>query len=242
MSAANERDDMGEHIGELAELYALGVLEPHERVAVETHVASCAACARALGESEATVAALDDVFVPQFAPPERLAARIMASAQTVVPFTPHDAAATPAARPPRRLPSFLATAAALLLAAGLGGGVLLERNGDMRQAARDSAILATIASSHFQHVSFTSRDSAAPVSKALYARDGAWFYVVVDSATCACHVVARSAAGERDLGEPDARGSTATLFVRDFPRPTSLELVGASGRVIANATLAYPSQ
>jgi hypothetical protein len=74
----------------------------------------------------------------------------------------------------------------------------------------------------------------------LYARDGAWFYVIIDSAACACRVLARSAGVERDLGIPAARGSTATLFVRDFPHPTVLELVDASGRVISAATLAYP--
>jgi hypothetical protein len=86
------------------------------------------------------------------------------------------------------------------------------------------------------------REPSAPVSKVLCARDGAWFYVVIDSPTCDCRVVARSAAGERDLGNPEVRGSTATLFVRDFPRPTSLELVDAPGRIISGATLIYSAQ
>jgi hypothetical protein len=112
----------------------------------------------------------------------------------------------------------------------------------VRQVAHDSAVLATIATAHFNHVTLTAREPSAPVSKVLYARDGAWFYVVIDSPTCDCRVVARSAAVERDLGKPEVRGSTATLFVRDFPRPTSLELVDASGRVVAAATLIYSAQ
>ena len=100
-------------------------------------------------------------------------------------------------------------------------------------------ILATIASSHFNHASLTPRDPAAPVSKVLYARDGAWFYVIIDSAACDCRVVARSAAAQRDLGSPEVHGDTAALFVRDFPRPTSLELVRASGGVLSNASLVY---
>jgi hypothetical protein len=128
----------------------------------------------------------------------------------------------------------------LLLAVGIGGGVFVERSAQSAQTARESAVLATIASSHFNHVSFTSRGASSPVSKVLYARDGAWFYVVIDSAACACRVVARSVAAERDLGQPTVRGSTATLFERDFPHPTALELVDASGRVVSAATLSYP--
>jgi hypothetical protein len=230
--------DGDQHLGERAELYALGALESHERAQVEAHVASCASCTRALGAAEVTVAALDGAFVPQLDPPERLGARIAASAQAVVPLAPRGVsrrAASPA-------PSFYATAAALLLAAGIGGGALAEHSTEMRQVAHDSAVLATIATAHFNHVSLTAREPSAPVSKVLYARDGAWFYVVIDSPACDCRVVGRSAAGERDLGKPEVRGTTATLFVRDFSRPTSLELVDATGRVISGATLIYSAQ
>lgn len=120
--------------------------------------------------------------------------------------------------------------------------MLVERSADVRQAAHDSAILATIASSHCNHVGFTSRAPSGPVSKVLYARDGAWFHLVVDSATCDCRLLARSAAGQRDLGKPEVGGTTATLFVSDFAHPTSLELVAASGRVLSDATLAYPAR
>jgi hypothetical protein len=238
MSAVNDLRDGSQHLGEFAELYALGVLEPQERAQVEAHVADCADCARALGAAEATVAALDDAFVPQCEPPERLDARIAAAAQAVVPL----AARRSVRRAALPAPSFYATAAALLLAAGIGSGALVEYSADTRQAAHDSAVLATIATAHFNHITLTARESSAPVSKVLYARDGAWFYLVVDSATCDCRAVVRSAAGERDLGKLEVRGSTATLFVRDVPRPTSLELVDASGRVISGATLVYSGQ
>jgi hypothetical protein len=120
--------------------------------------------------------------------------------------------------------------------------VLFERSAEERQATRDGAILATIASSHFNHVAFAPREASAPVSKVLYARDGAWFYVVVDRAACDCRVVARSATDVRDLGKPETHGGAATLFVRDFRRPAALELVAASGRVISEAALAYPER
>jgi hypothetical protein len=48
-----------EHIGESAELYAIGALDPAERDAVDNHVAQCAACLRRVGEAEETVLALE---------------------------------------------------------------------------------------------------------------------------------------------------------------------------------------
>jgi len=237
MSAANEELNTNWHLGELAELHALGALEPLERTQVEAHVATCQKCAAALSAAEATVAALDDAFVPAVEPPERLGARIAASAQTVVPL-----GSRRVARAAWSIPSLYATAAALLLAAGVGGGALVEHSADVRQAARDSAVLATIATSHFNHVTLTARTASAPVSKVLYARDGAWFYVVINSAACDCRVIARSAAGERDLGPPTVRGTTATLFVRDDSRPHSIELVTPAGRMISDAALVYAAR
>lgn len=234
----SEGPGAGRHLGELAELYALGALEPIERAQVEAHAADCIACARALGAAATTVAALDDAFVPQFEPPERLGSRIAAAAAAVVPL----AQRREPMRTTWRVSAFYATAAALVLAAGIGGGALVEHSANVRQAAQDSAVLATIATSHFNHVSFTSHAAGVPVSKVLYARDGAWFYVVIAGSNCNCRVVARSATGERDLGKPDLHGDAATLFVRDVPRPTSLELVDPSGRTLADATLAYPAR
>jgi len=240
MSAARDGTAAEQHVGDLAELHALGALEPSERAQVEAHVATCAVCAQALGDAESTVAALDDAFTAQVEPPARLAARVAASAAatpTVIPLAPRrpERAARPGS-------AWYAAAAALVLGVGVGGGALVEHAADVGQAARDSAVLATIATSHFNHVTLTVRDATAPVSKVLYARDGAWFYVVIDSAACDCRIVSRSAAGVRDLGRPTVRGSTATLFVRDDPRPNSIALVNAAGRVISEATLAYSAR
>jgi hypothetical protein len=249
MNAGNQ---FGAHLRDLAELAALGALEPSEQAQVEAHVVACAACAQLLGDAQSRVAALEDAFTPQMEPPANLGARLRASAarstasasasiygaRDVKPA--HGAGTTlPVERVRRRIPQWYATAAALLLAAGIGSGALLEHTTDMRQAAGDSAILATIAASHFNHVTFTPRDAAAPVTKVLFARDGAWFYVIIDSAACNCRVITRNASGSNDLGAPAVRGSTATLFVRDTPRPSSIALVAPDGRILSEATLAY---
>lgn len=47
------------HIGENAELYALGSLDELERQRVESHVANCAECLRRLGQAEETVLDLE---------------------------------------------------------------------------------------------------------------------------------------------------------------------------------------
>lgn len=230
MNVSSDGLDARRHLGDFAELYALGALEPSQRAAVEAHVAGCATCARALDAAVATVAALDDAFVPRIDPPDRLGERIASSAASIVPLAPHTARGRA-----RYAAGGLAAAAALVI--GVGGGAFMERATNIRQAARQSAVLATIATSHFAHVTFTRRSGDAPVSKVLYAHDGAWLYVIVDSATCGCRVVARSAAGNRDLGDVEAAGGTATLFARGVGQPNSLDLVDAAGRVIADAKL-----
>jgi hypothetical protein len=51
--------ERGRHIGDEAELYALGMLDDLKRAAVETHLAGCNACLRRVGEAEETVLALE---------------------------------------------------------------------------------------------------------------------------------------------------------------------------------------
>ena len=49
----------GPHIGEDAELYAIGSLTELDRARVDAHVATCQSCLRRLGEAEETVLALE---------------------------------------------------------------------------------------------------------------------------------------------------------------------------------------
>lgn len=48
------------HIGENAELYALGSLDDLDRLRLEAHVANCADCMRRLGQAEETVLGLEN--------------------------------------------------------------------------------------------------------------------------------------------------------------------------------------
>ena len=47
-----------QHLDENAELYALGELDPAERVAIEAHLATCTACVERVAEAESVVAAM----------------------------------------------------------------------------------------------------------------------------------------------------------------------------------------
>ncbi|MBD5657744.1 MAG: hypothetical protein IAI50_21590, partial [Candidatus Eremiobacteraeota bacterium] len=58
-----------EHLGERAELYALGTLDAAGADAVNAHAARCGDCARLVGAAERAVIALDLASVPQTAPP-----------------------------------------------------------------------------------------------------------------------------------------------------------------------------
>ena len=58
--------DFEPHVGENAELYAVGALDEAERTAVDEHIAECAECLRRVGEAEETVLALECAPVSRF--------------------------------------------------------------------------------------------------------------------------------------------------------------------------------
>lgn len=112
------------HIGESAELYAIGALDPAERAAVDAHITHCTECLRRVGEAEETVLALEransiEETTPGVRPARRFARRSVA---WVLP---------------------LAAAAAFIL------GLLFPRPAPQN----DSAMLAMIRS-HFSHAQF----------------------------------------------------------------------------------------
>jgi len=101
---------------ELAAPYALGALDPEERSRFETHLADCAVC-RAEVRSHKEVAALLAESAPVATPPAALRDRVLRQARRVRPI---------GARRPGRAP-WLAAAACLVLAIGLGYAYLRER-------------------------------------------------------------------------------------------------------------------
>jgi anti-sigma factor RsiW len=202
-----------QHMGEAIELYALGVLDRDEARSVEEHAATCAECARLLGDAERTIAELDTLTVPLLEPPPELAARIGASSRVVVPLR-------------ARRPSFTrwAALAASLVVAAVGVTATREIATDRATIAADDRAFSSIAVSHFAHTTFTKALADAPTAKVLWGKAPRWLYVIVDSAACDCSIVAITPTGERDLGTPATRGNTATLFDQSAPDVTRLEL------------------
>jgi len=225
----------GEHLGEQAELYALGVLDPEERQSVERHIAGCATCTREVGRAEEAVAALDDATVPQVDPPAELGRRIAASA---LPAPSNVVAFKRSVGIGRQW----ALAASIALIVGLGSGVALDRGlGGSQAPSNDELAIQTIAASHFLHASFQPASAGVPVAKVLYARDRSWLYVIVDADVAGYRVVGRSEKGALDFGALRPGKSTSTLFVRTTDRPRSLQIVDR-GRIVASATLAALSK
>ena len=217
------------HIFDLADAYALGTLNPAERLNVDDHARVCASCSAALGVAEDAVSALVEATTPIVQPPPRLRERIARSAQAEL------------TREKRmRIPMMTAwgsLAAALVISLSTNLG-LWEQSSHLRAAASNNdATLATLATSHFRHVNLAARTAGVPTTKTLYAPDRSWIYVIMDAPSCACRVLAGDAHGFSDLGTPQRIEKTSTLFARPTAHPQTIALVDPSGKILASADL-----
>lgn len=199
-----------EHCEDDAELFALGLTDPERSEEIEAHCATCAACRTRVIAAEATAAALASTLP---AMPAAAAARRWG-------FGPAGSA--------------LAAAAAVVFAVttGIEGAAL---HGTVQQSARTDVALAHVAASHFNHTTLSS--PAGTAVKVLYARDGAWLYVIAEGLGIGVHAVVRQAGVDRDLG-PLGPGNPATLFITAPGRVSDVALV-ADGHTVAHGTPAY---
>jgi hypothetical protein len=123
------------HVGEAAELYALGALDEREHAEVEAHIARCSACLRRVGEAEETLLALER------------GTKAAATART-------RGSVLPIERPRRAFAWWIPAA----IAAALLVGWLLPRPAQTPNA----PVLAMI-DSHFSHAQFSGNGPAAKV-------------------------------------------------------------------------------
>lgn len=204
-----------EHIEELAELYALGVLDDAERASVDAHAQSCALCARRLGEAEQFIA--DTIAEDE--PSGALDVRVRAA------FAPKRAFAP-------RWGSLVAAAFVLGLLPGLLFAALY-RPAQPFQTDRDRAIGAMV-NSHFLHAQFKPLAPDAPKAKVIYGRSQPWRYFVAQT-THAYTVRAENANGASVLGALHVSGDAAELFV---PQTSARSFVLVDGaRVVARVRL-----
>lgn len=185
------------HIEELAELYAVGSLEPLEQSKVEAHIAMCEACRGRVGDAERVVLALAEAQ-PQIEP------------------------SRPVLRAPARASRALSTRAdTLRFVAGLAAGlilpllILLPVAFRARQAQeRNDVALSALVNSHFNHVSFTPSVAGVPPAKLLYARSGEWLYVIIEQPRSDVTVEVRDARGKHTVGTIGGNRPEGALFVR----------------------------
>ncbi|HTW84650.1 MAG TPA: hypothetical protein VMD91_11320 [Candidatus Sulfotelmatobacter sp.] len=190
---------MTDHLGEDAELYALGMLSDR-REEIEAHLRMCATCTDRVRAAEEVGALLAATLPP-------------VPGSNVVRLRPRGGRAW--------WP--LALAAAFVLVVG-GVDVVHERALGTHVAQTDTALLA-MASAHFMHTTLAGRPGV--IAKAIYARDGAWCYVVADGVPAGAHVVVTQHGARRDLGAL-AGTRPATLFVRRPGRVSEFAIVAGT--------------
>ena len=204
------------HVGDLAELYAVGALDADDRERVDLHCATCAYCRRMVGDAEETVLLLEretDTELTPFQLDHRMKFR------DVGPSVP-------------RASLWLAIAAAFLI--GLLPSVALLVQRSHPSAVSDAPVVAMIGS-HFNHAQFSALAPGAPAAKVIYARDRSWIYVLVRS-NASYGVYAVTAHGAQRLGATNAGASTSALFVPHASPADAIELrVGTS--TVARAQL-----
>ncbi len=191
------------HVGEFAELYALGALSDAERYAVDAHVAGCAECRRRIGAAEEAVLALECGMMERATPPALDERMVFA----------------------RSAPAFALGQWARLAAAFVLGAILATSAFSAwlhPRSAENPAIVAMI-DSHFNHSQFAPLFAGAPAAKVIYARDRSWLYVLV-KAPRSYGVYAGTGASAKLLGESQPSGATSELFVEHAGGVETLEL------------------
>ena len=203
---------MTDHLGELAALYALGLLDPAEQHSAEEHLATCDACRRLLAQAEADVTTMV-AAQPQIEPPARMRA--------------------PSTQPSRSPQRWLAIAAAIAIAV-LPIGYLVESNIAMHQwMTADAEAMATIAMNPHRTASFSGMDA-----RVMYGPDGSWYCIVIRNVTAPLRVMWPHDGTQTMLGTAVPHGNVALLFLPKSHRMDQLALV-QDGRMVGQAQLVF---
>ena len=202
---------MTDHLGDLAALYALGMLDSAQAQAAEAHLLGCDACRRLLAQAQADVTAMA-AAQQQFDPPPM---RVVSPRRIGMPRMA------------------LAFAAALLLAV-LPLGYLLEQNFAMHQAMlADAQAMARVATSPHRTVAFSGADA-----RVMYGSDGSWYMIVVRGARSPLHVMWPHDGTQTMLGTAVPHGDVALLYLPKSHRMQQLTLV-QDGREVGQALLVF---
>lgn len=200
------------HVGEDAELYALGQLDDAARETVERHVRVCAECARRVGDAEFTVLQLieaDSSDVPA----------------ALRPFRANGSA--PAWR----------WAAAIAAAFLLG---LIPWLTTLRTAAPPAQQVAMTAMlhSHFQHTQFVADAPGAPAAKVIFGRTGGWIYVLAAPGIAPLSVVTLAGGARTTVATLAPATQTRAVFIPLQGRIDAVLLLDGT-RQLAHANVVF---
>ncbi|HET7814141.1 MAG TPA: zf-HC2 domain-containing protein [Candidatus Baltobacteraceae bacterium] len=212
---------MNAHIGENAELYAIGALDAADAREVETHVRTCEPCAQLLAEANEAVAAIE-AGRGSVAPPSQLGRRL------------HESTRSHAAQ--HRWIFGLATAAALAIAL-VPTWVAVDRSRQIAAMNADEQALARIARApSVQRAAFMSGGRS--MGNVLYGKRGDWYYVVIMHPSPQMRVAYVHDGRREMLGKVVVHGASGTLYLPIDHRMNELALMDGDA-VVADAHLAY---
>jgi anti-sigma factor RsiW len=209
-----------DHIGENAELYALGQLDELESSRVARHARTCDACAKRLGEAEEAVLHLIEFGDVASEPPAWLDRRVRFSGQ-----------------PPR---AWIAAVAAAFLIGLLPWGVTTLRHSDEGIGSNQQLAMNAMLAGHFLHAPVTAFVAGAPQAKVIYPREGGWLYVLVGPANQSLDVVAIAGNQRTTIASIAPGTQTRAAFVQFAQRVTAVQLL-ENGTPVGAARIVYPT-
>lgn len=221
---------MSDHIGELAALYALGILEPQERIEVLAHVEGCDPCARLLARAQDDVAAIA-AAQEQHVPPDTLAQRIANIGDE------REAAGVEPSGWRSRASQWIYPIAAAIVLALLPSLYFLNQNLTMHQAmVAEEDAMARIGSSPHRSAAFTGLQTAN--ANVMYGTDGSWYCVIVRGISHPLRVVWPHDGQQTDVGTTIPHGDVALLYLPQSHRMEQLALMDGDA-MVASAKLTY---
>jgi hypothetical protein len=212
--------DPERHVGDLAELYALGELGDLDRARVERHAAGCDDCVRRLGEAEATVLRLIESEAMPVRRPANLDRRIRFAAR------------------PLRLAPWIAAVAAAFVIGLLPWGLSSLRDRGAPPPGEQQVAMNAMLHGHFLHTQFVASAPGAPAAKAIYARDGSWLYVLVAPGPDPLQIAVGTGAVQTIAATLPASSQVRSAYL-ERPGPAKVVRLLDRGNVVASATIVY---
>lgn len=208
---------LNDHVGEDAELYALGQLDDVANARLTKHVRTCETCARRVGAAEDAVLRLIEAGNVPAELPLELDRRMRFERSRTTAWWP-------------------AAVVAALLIGLLPWGV--ERMQRSVPVVADQQAATAMLAGHFNHAALRALGPDAPSAKVVYPREGGWLYVLAGPGKTALDVAVVAGTARQTVASLAPGDRTRTVFVRYPGRVNDVELL-ENGLPVASARLVY---